>query len=206
MGKAECSHRVSKVCAIHATYDFPTRASRARPPVLVLPSDQAERFGALPLEWLHHSIIRILVFTTLLAGVFLSTVGCKRAASDNLAATVNGRPITYGDLDKQYQAQFVSSAERPSDDQMMIQKLEVLRTLVDNEIMLQRAEKLGLMATDADVESRFAELKHHIPRRNFRNSWLTRKMSAEDMKAQLKRDLSITKLFNEDHVSHLHFR
>ena len=68
-------------------------------------------------------------------------------------------PITYADLDKQYQAQFMSSSEKPSNDQMEIQKLEVLRTLVDNEIMLQRAEKLGLMATDADVESRFAELK-----------------------------------------------
>ena len=53
----------------------------------------------------------------------------------------------------------MSSTEKPSDDQMEIQKLEVLRTLVDNEIMLQRAEKLGLMATDADVESKFAELK-----------------------------------------------
>ncbi len=82
----------------------------------------------------------------------LALSGCKRSVPDNVAATVNGRVITFADLDKQYQAQFMSAAERPSDDQMMIQKLEVLRTLVDNEIMLQRAEKLGLMATDADVE------------------------------------------------------
>jgi len=83
--------------------------------------------------------------------------GCKHATPDNVAATVNGRTITFADLDKQYQTQFMSSTERPSDDQMMIQKLEVLRTLVDNEIMLQRAEKLGLMATDADVESKLTE-------------------------------------------------
>src|ERR1700689_456205 len=85
--------------------------------------------------------------------------GCRHAVPENVAATVNGRVVTYADLDKQYQAQFMSSSERPSDDQMMIQKLEVLRTLVDNEIMLQRAEKLGLLATDADVESKFTELK-----------------------------------------------
>src|SRR5579871_2877814 len=85
--------------------------------------------------------------------------GCRRAVPENVAATVNGRPITYAEVDKQYQSQFMSATERPSDDQMMIQKLEVLRALVDNEIMLQRAEKLGLMATDADVESKFAELK-----------------------------------------------
>ena len=148
-------------------------------------------------------MIRTLVVTTLLAGVVLFVFGCKRATPDNLAATVNGRPISFADLDKQYQAQFVSSAERPSDDQMMIQKLEVLRTLVDNEIMLQRAEKLGLMATDGDVESRFAELKAPYTQEEFQKQLAARKMSTEDMKAQLKRDLSITKLFNKEITSHI---
>ncbi len=129
--------------------------------------------------------------------------GCKRAAPDNVAASVNGRPITYADLDKQYQAQFVSSGEKPSEDQMMIQKLEVLRTLVDNEIMLQRAEKLGLMATDADVDARFAELKAPYTQEEFQKQLGSRNMTAEDMKAQLKRDLSITKLFNKEITSHI---
>ena len=123
--------------------------------------------------------------------------------SDNVAATVNGRTVTYADLDKQYQAQFMSSSEKPSTDQMEIQKLEVLRTLVDNEIMLQRAEKLGLMATDADVESRFAELKAPYTQEEFQKQLEARKMTVDDMKAQLKRDLSITKLFNKEITSHI---
>src|SRR5271170_515858 len=140
-----------------------------------------------------------------LSGILLvvCACGCKRAVSDNVAATVNGRIITYADLDKQYQAQFMSSAEKPSVDQMEIQKLEVLRTLVDNEIMLQRAEKLGLMATDADVESRFAELKAPYTQEEFQKQLAARKMSMDDMKAQLKRDLSITKLFNKEITSHI---
>ena len=129
--------------------------------------------------------------------------GCRHAVPDNVAATVNGRIVTYADLDKQYQAQFMSSTERPSDDQMMIQKLEVLRTLVDNEIMLQRAEKLGLMATDADVESRFAELKAPYTQEEFQKQLAARKMSTDDMKAQLKRDLSMTKLLNKEITSHI---
>jgi peptidyl-prolyl cis-trans isomerase SurA len=135
--------------------------------------------------------------------LILALSGCKRSVPENVAATVNGRVITYAELDKQYQAQFMSSTERPSNDQMMIQKLEVLRTLVDNEIMLQRAEKLGLMATDADVESKFAELKAPYTQEEFQNQLAARKMSVEDMKAQLKRDLSITKLFNKEITSHI---
>ncbi|HEX5229616.1 MAG TPA: peptidylprolyl isomerase [Bryobacteraceae bacterium] len=144
------------------------------------------------------------VFFSLLAVLLALCAGaCKRAASDNVAASVNGRAITYADLDKQYQAQFMSSSEKPSTDQMQIQKLEVLRTLVDNEIMLQRAEKLGLMATDADVESRFAELRAPYTQEEFQKQLTARKMTVEDMKAQLKRDLSITKLFNKEITSHI---
>jgi peptidyl-prolyl cis-trans isomerase SurA len=133
----------------------------------------------------------------------LCASGCKHAISANVASTVNGRIITYADLDKQYQAQFMSSSEKPSSDQMQIQKLEVLRTLVDNEIMLQRAEKLGLMATDADVESRFAELKAPYTQEEFQKQLDARKMTVDDMKAQLKRDLSVTKLFNKEITSHI---
>jgi peptidyl-prolyl cis-trans isomerase SurA len=140
---------------------------------------------------------------TFAAVTILSFSGCKHAVPDNVAATVNGRTITYGNLDKQFQAQFMAATERPSDDQMEIQKLEVLRTLVDNEIMLQRAERLGLMATDADVESKFAELKAPYTQEEFQKQLAARKMSVDDMKAQLKRDLSVTKLFNKEITSHI---
>ena len=144
-----------------------------------------------------------ILSATFLAVCCVGVWGCKRAVPENVAATVNGRTITYADLDKQYQSQFMSSSEHPSDDQMMIQKLEVLRTLVDNEIMLQRAEKLGLMATDADVESKFAELKAPFTQEEFQKQLASRKMSVDDFKAQLKRDLSIQKLFNKEITSHI---
>src|ERR1700688_1507756 len=127
--------------------------------------------------------------------------GCRRSQSDNVAATVNNRPITYAELEKNFQTQITTPQEGSSQDQVMIQKLELLRTLIDNEIMLQRAEKLGLMATDADVESRFAELKAPYTQEEFQKQLAARKMSVDDMKAQLKRDLSITKLFNKEITS-----
>jgi peptidyl-prolyl cis-trans isomerase SurA len=128
---------------------------------------------------------------------------CNRSAPANVAATVNGRAITFADLDKQYQSQFSSPGERPSDDQVTIQKLEVLRTLVDNEIMLQRAEKMGLMAVDADVEAKFNELKAPYTQEEFQKQLNARKMTVEDLKAQLRRDLSVQKLFNKEITSQI---
>ena len=138
-----------------------------------------------------------------LALLCLGLPACKHAASDNVAATVNGRVITFADLDKQYQSQFMASGDRPSDDQMLIQKLEVLRTLIDNQIMLQRAEKLGLMATDADIDAKFTELKSPFTQEEFQRQLAARKMSMDDLKSQLRQDLSIQKLFNKEITSHI---
>ena len=48
-----------------------------------------------------------------------------------------------------------------------MQKLELLRNLIDSEIMMQRAEKLGLMAGDADVEAKLNELKSPYTKEEF---------------------------------------
>jgi peptidyl-prolyl cis-trans isomerase SurA len=123
---------------------------------------------------------------------------CNRSAPASVAATVNGRAITYADLDKQYQFQFPSAAERPSDDQVQIQRLEVLRTLIDSEIMLQRAEKAGILATDSEVEAKFTELKSPYTQEEFQKQLNSRQMTAEDLKTQVRRDLSVQHLFSKE--------
>ena len=129
--------------------------------------------------------------------------GCNRSAPANVAATVNGRAIAHPDLDKQYESQFGGAGERSTGDQLQIQKLEVLRTLIDNEIMLQRAEKLGLMAVDADVEAKFNELKAPYTQEEFQKQLDARKMSMEELRAQLRKDLSVQKLFNKEITSQI---
>ncbi len=133
--------------------------------------------------------------------VVLALAGCKKTAPANVAATVNNRPITYEQVDRIFQAQFSTPTERASDDLMVIQKLEVLRTLIENEIMLQRAEKLGLMATDSEVDAKFNELKAPYTQEEFQKQLEARKMTVSDLKAQLRRDLSVQKLINREITS-----
>jgi len=116
-----------------------------------------------------------------------------------VAAEVNGRAITYAELDKQYQfAQLGTANDKPSDEQVIIQRLEVLRALIDNEIMLQRAEREGLLAADSDVEARFTEMKAPYTQEEWQQQLNERKLTAEDLKAQLRRDLSVQKLLNRE--------
>ncbi len=125
---------------------------------------------------------------------------CHKAPPANVAATVNNRPITYDEINRIYESQLSSSAGA-SEDLAQIQKLEVLRTLIENEIMLQRAEKLGLLATDSEVDAKFAELKAPYTQEEFQRQLDTRKMTVADLKKQLRRDLSVQKLVNKEITS-----
>jgi len=130
-------------------------------------------------------------------------VGCKKSAPVNVAATVNDRVITFSELEKNFKSQLTGGTEGASEDQLMIQKMELLRNLIDNQIMLQRAEKMGLMAMDADVEGKFTELKAPYTQEEFQKQLNARNMTAEDLKTQLRRDLSVQKLFNKEITSQI---
>jgi len=138
-------------------------------------------------------------FGLLLAAVTLA--GCKSSQPAGVAATVNGRAITYAELDKTYKSQYTASAENANDDLTSIQKLEVLKSLIDNEIMQQRAEKTGLMATDADVDSKLNELRAPYTKEKFDEQLKARNMTLDELKVQLRKDLSVQKLFNKEITS-----
>jgi peptidyl-prolyl cis-trans isomerase SurA len=133
----------------------------------------------------------------------LWTWGCNRPVSSNVAATVNGRPVTYSELDRALAAQFPNSKIKSGDDQTIQLRLDTLRALIDNEIMLQRAEKEGLLASDGDVEAKFNELKAPYTQEQFQKLLSQRKMNVDELKAQIRRDLSVQKVFNKEIGSHI---
>jgi len=131
----------------------------------------------------------------------ITMAACKNSPPANVAATVNGRAITFSDLDKTYKSQYTATTENVNDDLTSIQRLEVLRSLIDNEIMQQRAEKSGLMATDADVETKLNELRAPYTKEQFDQQLKSRAMTVDELKVQLRKDLSVQKLFNKEITS-----
>jgi len=139
----------------------------------------------------------------LLLAAIAITAGCHKGAPTGVAATVNGHPISYADLEKNYKMQPMANPEGISDDEVQIQKLDLLGKLVEAEIMLQRAEKLGLLVTDADVEAKFNELKAPYTVEDFDKQLKSRNMTVADLKTQLRKDLSIQKLLNKEIASRI---
>jgi len=130
---------------------------------------------------------------------FLSA--CSRPAPADVAATVNGRPIKYTEVEQSYKSQFPGKAEGESEDQIQLRRLEVLRSLIDNEIMFQRAEKASLVATDADVEARLNELKAPDTKEEFDKQLKDWGLTLDELRARIRRDESVKKLFNKEITS-----
>src|SRR5271166_713004 len=76
-------------------------------------------------------------------------VGCSaKQAGNDVAAAVDGRKIYTADVEKYYQNQTSGSEQQPVGEQATTLRLNILRELIDNEMLMRRAEKLGLLATD----------------------------------------------------------
>jgi len=132
----------------------------------------------------------------------LVLAGCKKTPPANVAATVNSRAITNAELDKQYNVQFPQAGPAAAnDDGVLINKLEVLRAMIDQEIMMQRAEKQGLLAPETDVDAEFNKLKSPYTQEEFQKQLVAKKMTAEDLKSDIRKKLSIEKLINKEITS-----
>ncbi len=124
--------------------------------------------------------------------------GCQKAVAPDVAATVNGRSITYAQLDHAISAQFPNAPLKSNPDQTTQLHLEALRALIDNEILLQRAEKEGLLASDSDVDAKLNEVKVGYTQEEFQKQLDERKMTLADFRTQIRRELSIEKLMNKE--------
>jgi peptidyl-prolyl cis-trans isomerase SurA len=131
-------------------------------------------------------------------GLLAISAGCKKPVSKDVAATVNGRAITFSELDRAIAEQFPNAPLKENADQTLQLRLEALRALIDSEILFQRAEKDSLLASDADVDAKFNELKTPYTQEEFQKHLTQLKMSQADLRTVLRRQISVEKLLNKE--------
>jgi peptidyl-prolyl cis-trans isomerase SurA len=146
---------------------------------------------------------RAAVLLPLAGLLLLSVAGCKQEVqhSPDVWALVNGKEIKRADVDKYYRTRINPEGQEPSQEEALSLKLNVLDELINNEILLERAKKLNLEASDGEVEDKFTELKSPYTEDEFQRQLKERNVSVSDLKSDLRRQLSITKLLNREVVA-----
>jgi peptidyl-prolyl cis-trans isomerase SurA len=134
--------------------------------------------------------------------VLLVASGCNSGkGGEDVMAKVNGHKILAADVDKYYRNQTAGAPEQPSAEQADSLKLSILRQLIDDEILMQRADKLGLLATDDEVEKKLNEVKAPYSADDFAKRLQEKNISLDDFKRDLRRSLTVDKVVNKEITS-----
>jgi len=148
-------------------------------------------------------MLRAAVLLPAVAMALAMGTGCKPKTqpSPDVWAVVNGQEIKRDEVDKYYRTRVNPEGQEPSQEEVLSLKLNVLEELINNEILLERAKKLNLEASDGEVEDKFTERKSPYTEDEFQRQLKDRGISVDDWKRDLRRELSITKLLNREVVA-----
>jgi peptidyl-prolyl cis-trans isomerase SurA len=144
---------------------------------------------------------RTAAFVAALAVLGLGSA-CKKQQpkpGPDVWAMVSGKPILRSEVEKYYRSQ--AQSQTPSPEEALSYEMSILDELINNEILLERAGKLGLVATDSEVEGKLTELKAPYTDEEFQRRLRERGLSVEDVKNDIRRQLSIQKLLNREVTS-----
>jgi len=137
----------------------------------------------------------------MLAVALVPISGCKQGHSADVVATVNGHAIMKADLDKAYAAQLGDAQQQqqqPTQEQADSLRLNVLRELIDEETVQQRATKMNLTATNEEVDAKVAEMKAPYTEDQFDQKLKASNHTLDDVKHDLRRSLTFEKLLNKE--------
>jgi peptidyl-prolyl cis-trans isomerase SurA len=113
------------------------------------------------------------VLTVIIAGLGLVFAACGSTGSGSsttggangtggatdVAATVNGKNVMLSEVDRLISQQFQGQQSKLSPLELAQSRLQVLDTLIQKEVLFQRAEKEGLLPKDDEINQFLTELK-----------------------------------------------
>ena len=145
-------------------------------------------------------LARRLAFPCLVVATLGLLAACNSHGPD-VMARVNGHNILKADVDKYFQNQTAGAEQQPVGEQADSLRLSILRELIDNEIIMRRAEKLGLLATDEEVDRKLNEVKSPFTQEQFDQRLKDKKITLDDFKRDIRRSLTVEKVINKEITS-----
>ncbi|HZQ18761.1 MAG TPA: SurA N-terminal domain-containing protein [Terriglobales bacterium] len=149
-----------------------------------------------------HSGNRLKISLVAAAVALALTVGCTlKTPGGDVAATVDGEKIYRADLEGYFQRQTAGATEPLSEEQATGLRLSILETLIDNQILIHQAGKLGLLATDDEVDRELKKTQAPYNDKDFEQMLKQRNLSMDDFKREIRRSLTTQKVLNREVTS-----
>jgi peptidyl-prolyl cis-trans isomerase SurA len=138
------------------------------------------------------------IIAALAAALMLaSLIACNSQVGGDVMATVDGRKILKQDVDY-YENQFASGQQKPTGEQATALRLNILNQMIEEEILMRRAEKLGLLATDEEVDQKYNDVKSPFSQEDFERQLKDKKITVADFKRDIRRSITRDKVLNKE--------
>lgn len=137
---------------------------------------------------------------TCLAVSALVLNGCASGGAEihdnQVAATVNGRNIMLSEVERAVNQQAGGDTSSLNQLQMAQARLQVLNTLIQREVLFQRAEREKVLPTEAQIDGAIATQKQNsgMTSEDFDKSLKAQNMSIETLREEARKDLAISAL------------
>lgn len=141
---------------------------------------------------------RIAAVAALAALAFAT--GCKQQHGADVVASVNGHAINRTDLDRNFNDQQRGKQDQQpeTEEQAKSDRLTILRTLIDGEIIEQRAAKMNLTATNEEVDAKLTEMKSRYTEEQFAQVLKESGRSLDEVRRDIRRQMTLEKLLNKE--------
>jgi peptidyl-prolyl cis-trans isomerase SurA len=138
-----------------------------------------------------------LLAAMLLGALFLTACGSGTESPDNtVAATVNGKKIMLSEIERVIHQQAQGNESKMSAHDLAQARLKVLDTLIQREVLFQRAEQEKLLPTEEQITSAINQQKQQAGStdEDFARQLKEQNMSMEAVREEAKKDLAINSL------------
>ncbi len=152
----------------------------------------------LQVDVLSRSRTYIAGFALGVGALLTGTTGCHPPPAPDVMATVNGKDITQSELEKYYKASLGATPQDQSPEQANVVRLNILRQMIQDEVLQQRAATLNLAASDEDVNAKLTDMKAPYTQEAFDRQLKERNLTLDDLKRDMRRKLTQDKLLNRE--------
>ena len=157
-----------------------------------------------------HQVRSLLVVLVLIPALLL-IAGCRSSSNEPAApaaaaappdtwATVNGRAITRGEVERAFRrTRDVAQPLAPEEE--LIAKLGLLDDLILEHLLIEKAAALKVDVPATELETAYNEARSNIPDQAFQEELTRRNVTAEDMREGLRRQLLAQKVIEREVTS-----
>ena len=122
------------------------------------------------------------------------TSGGTPAKDNTVAATVNGRNIMLSEVERMLSQQTGGKPEQLNQLQLAAARLQILDSLIQREVMFQRAERERVLPTEAQIDGFVANQKQGMTSEEFDKTLQAQGLTMERFREEAKKELAITSL------------